>query len=187
VNRGIPTRYAGVQFRSRLEARWACFFDIVGLRWMYEPFDCRGYIPDFLVGDVLLCEIKPITWTSCYDDGPIVAARAALEAAQRELGRYQVALLGTGPFKNQAGATCLGETAQYGMNPHKPPAWEDWRDLHIGWWMSWGARKGEHVVALDAYLEGDKPLRFMRLGHDFERLWREAGNRVQWRGAEARP
>lgn len=43
----IPTRYSGVQFRSRLEARWAAFFDIAGWRWQYEPIDLAGWIPDF--------------------------------------------------------------------------------------------------------------------------------------------
>ncbi len=33
----IPTRYAGCHFRSRLEARWAVFFDTVGIPWEYEP------------------------------------------------------------------------------------------------------------------------------------------------------
>jgi hypothetical protein len=32
----IPTRYKGYHFRSRLEARWAVFFDALGLRWQYE-------------------------------------------------------------------------------------------------------------------------------------------------------
>lgn len=33
----IETRYAGCRFRSRLEARWAVFFDTVGIPWQYEP------------------------------------------------------------------------------------------------------------------------------------------------------
>lgn len=33
----IETRYSGCRFRSRLEARWAMFFDHMGLRWSYEP------------------------------------------------------------------------------------------------------------------------------------------------------
>lgn len=48
----LPTSYAGVQFRSRLEARWAVFFDELQLTWEYEPEgfelpdgDC--YLPDF--------------------------------------------------------------------------------------------------------------------------------------------
>src|SRR3954465_9815108 len=32
----LETRYAGCRFRSRLEARWAVFFDNLGIRWEYE-------------------------------------------------------------------------------------------------------------------------------------------------------
>jgi hypothetical protein len=42
-----PTEYNGVRFRSRLEARWAAFFDILGWRWDYEPYDFHGWVPDF--------------------------------------------------------------------------------------------------------------------------------------------
>lgn len=49
----IPTRYAGYHFRSRLEARWAVFFDALGWEWEYEPegFDLPSgrYLPDFRV------------------------------------------------------------------------------------------------------------------------------------------
>ena len=58
---GIPTKYKGITFRSRLEARWAMFFDQLGWRWEYEPFDGHGYIPDFvLLGDrPCAIEVKP--------------------------------------------------------------------------------------------------------------------------------
>lgn len=58
----IPTTYASVRFRSRLEARWAAFFDLLGWRWVYEPFDLKGYIPDFVIRfekRPLLIEVKP--------------------------------------------------------------------------------------------------------------------------------
>jgi hypothetical protein len=42
-----PTEYAGVKFRSRLEARWACFFDLLEWQWEYEPFDFNDWVPDF--------------------------------------------------------------------------------------------------------------------------------------------
>ena len=53
--KAIPTRYAGCHFRSRLEARWAVFFDRLGVAWQYEPegYDLGGagwYLPDFRVG-----------------------------------------------------------------------------------------------------------------------------------------
>jgi len=59
---GIPTVYKGRQYRSRLEARWAAFFDLLGWRYEYEPFDRRGWIPDFLLlgRDEVLVEVKPV-------------------------------------------------------------------------------------------------------------------------------
>ncbi len=41
--RAIETRYAGCHFRSRLEARWAVFFDHLGVEWQYEP---QGFVWD---------------------------------------------------------------------------------------------------------------------------------------------
>lgn len=46
---GIRTEYKGTRFRSRLEARWAAFFDLIGWRWTYEPIDAGGWIPDFMI------------------------------------------------------------------------------------------------------------------------------------------
>lgn len=48
----IETFYHGQRFRSRLEARWAVFFDACGAEWEYEPegFDVGNgvlYLPDF--------------------------------------------------------------------------------------------------------------------------------------------
>lgn len=50
--KAIETYYNGYRFRSRLEARWAVFFDAVGLEYQYEPegFDLGDgcyYLPDF--------------------------------------------------------------------------------------------------------------------------------------------
>lgn len=50
----IETVYKGYRFRSRLEARWAVFFDALKLEWEYEPegFELgKGirYLPDFKV------------------------------------------------------------------------------------------------------------------------------------------
>lgn len=35
--KALPSYYAGIKFRSRLEARWAWVFDRLGLSWQYEP------------------------------------------------------------------------------------------------------------------------------------------------------
>lgn len=65
-----PTMYKSTLFRSRLEARWAAFFDMIGWCWEYEPIDIEGWTPDFKVsfpcinsncshGHRLLIEVKP--------------------------------------------------------------------------------------------------------------------------------
>lgn len=51
------TKYKGIEFRSRLEARWAVFFDALGLSWEYEPEGYRlddgtCYLPDFYVHNI---------------------------------------------------------------------------------------------------------------------------------------
>ena len=70
--KAIETRYKGYRFRSRLEARWAVFFDACNYNWEYEPegFDLGGgvyYLPDFKIhgkdenGDfnIFWIEVKP--------------------------------------------------------------------------------------------------------------------------------
>ena len=58
---GIETNYNGTIFRSRLEARWAAFWDLLHWEWEYEPIDLDGYIPDFVLKfyKPLLVEVKP--------------------------------------------------------------------------------------------------------------------------------
>lgn len=65
--KAIETKYNGYRFRSRLEARWAVFFDEMGIDYEYElegfelPSGAR-YLPDFYLKHVhngLYVEIKP--------------------------------------------------------------------------------------------------------------------------------
>ena len=50
--KAIETVYNGYKFRSRLEARWAVFFESAGIEYQYEPegfvlVDGTHYLPDF--------------------------------------------------------------------------------------------------------------------------------------------
>jgi hypothetical protein len=62
--KAIETHYNGYSFRSRLEARWAVFFDELNVPYEYEPqgFELSSgrYLPDFYLPE-LRCwvEIKP--------------------------------------------------------------------------------------------------------------------------------
>jgi hypothetical protein len=62
----LETPYKGCRFRSRLEARWAVFYDHAGIQWSYEndPVTVAGenYLPDFKVtadGVEFIHEVKP--------------------------------------------------------------------------------------------------------------------------------
>jgi hypothetical protein len=61
----IETHYKGYRFRSRLEARWAVFFETLGLTWEYEKEGMvlpsgRWYLPDFYIQELGWFEIKPL-------------------------------------------------------------------------------------------------------------------------------
>jgi hypothetical protein len=69
--KAIETSYKGHRFRSRLEARWAVFFDSLGWQWRYEhegyrigwhDEDTLAWLPDFEVitpsGQHMYVEVK---------------------------------------------------------------------------------------------------------------------------------
>jgi len=67
----IPTTYKGIEFRSRLEAKWAVMFNQLGWSWEYEPIDLNGYIPDFILTfphAPMLVEVKPATTREELED-----------------------------------------------------------------------------------------------------------------------
>ena len=61
----LPTKFNGITFRSRTEARWAVFMDYAGIPFEYEPegYDlgkAGWYLPDFwLLSLEMFLEIKP--------------------------------------------------------------------------------------------------------------------------------
>lgn len=64
--KAIDTIYNGYKFRSRLEARWAVFFDELEIKYKYEVEgfdlgDAGWYLPDFWLPEIeAWIEIKPI-------------------------------------------------------------------------------------------------------------------------------
>lgn len=64
----IETIYSSYKFRSRLEARWAVFFDALDVRYEYEAegFDLGAvwYLPDFWLPErECFVEIKPFNFS----------------------------------------------------------------------------------------------------------------------------
>ena len=64
MTKAIPTTYNGINFRSKLEARWYIYMKNMDWDVEYEPeVNCNGYIPDFKIRGRLFdiyIEVKPI-------------------------------------------------------------------------------------------------------------------------------
>ena len=66
-----PTRFAGVEFRSRLEATWAAFFSLAQWWWEYEPkkTGAVGWLPDFrITARPAPGRARTRGWSTCYGD-----------------------------------------------------------------------------------------------------------------------
>lgn len=188
--KAIPTQYGGVNFRSRLEARWAAFFDLLGWRWLYEATDLEGWIPDFtLLGthSTTLVEVKPIEFGR---DVEFILAqveeRTDLQKAVRhwkakadELGGFQeVLILGAYP-------PCL--------NCPRHPAigvlLEEWGDYDLAilneddlYDFDFCALDGSFQMRLSGLHNGDHYLNYVET-RTIKQFWNQASNRVQWKAA----
>ncbi len=177
---GIETEYAGVLFRSRLEARWASMFDALKWPWQYEPVDLSGYVPDFIVAFArapLLIEVKPaMAFEELHDHGRricmsgwrgdflIVGAR--LLPAEGDRHRRSFGLLGLWDKETDDG----WQPPDHGCAIHcRVCRSTSIRHASAEWFcIACGARGGR--VNLDDAEVG--PL---------ERAWNEAGSKVRWR------
>lgn len=206
----IPTLYAGVRFRSRLEARWAAFFEHVGWQWEYEPFDYAGYIPDFVIlGEIpLLVDVKPAT------TGPELWARVVELAPLVREWRHDVLALGASPTIPLYGYEFCGERDEFadGRRVNNPGYYEDQPALGLLGELSYFRDDEEfrdedethcysHAVCArcpecHGFAVAHKYQSYVRrpCGHydgstypeaDPRYEWAQATNAVQWRGRDA--
>lgn len=151
--KAIPTVYGGVTFRSRLEARWAAFFDLANVVWDYEPSAMDGWAPDFAItldGATVYAEVKPVELQKMdYPIGIHLPHSDLFGKAKRHCRNVWVLCLGNGP---QSDSDYFGIGTLF-----DPPDSEN--DDGPGWFEI-----------------------NSQLGFANERaLWRQAGNMVQWR------
>ncbi len=165
MNVGIPTKYSGVQFRSKLEAKYACLFDLLKISWEYEPVELRGYLPDFVVdvpflaGDKVyspvLIEVKPVFSPKDFRDSINTIANSGWTGAAIVAGAmiHKKEL-----FVNQP---------EYIIGYGHPIVNEDHGRANSGDWfrVGWSGADGGFMIGGPT---------------DITALWREAQNRVQW-------
>ena len=199
--KAIPTTYAGVNFRSRLEARWAAFFDLCGWKWDYEPFDLDGWAPDFLLKGKIkaLVEVKPVDFRGpdrqLYAQALAHGAKAFGVSIPRKDGalpEYEALVIGNGPFKGDRWSLGVfaaprrdwGEIERelHSQHINDPTFGCDVADLYCGRsaTLDYAARYGNYQYRIGGEYDGDSHLH--QIGDDTpEKLWREAGNIVQWK------
>jgi hypothetical protein len=184
----IPTMFDGVRTRSLLEAKWACFFTLLGWRWEYEPFELEGWIPDFLIhcetGQHILVDVKPF-FEGDDDYEPI---QKKIEHAINST-RYITWITAAAPMSAESAAldyppeNCVGRLGRrcegggwWGTNavilePTKNKSVYGLGESYEGWW-------GDHITGLYGKYHYS-PLKF-----DATRdIWKRACNEVQWRRA----
>lgn len=109
--KSIPTNFNGTVYRSRLEARWALFFEEIGVIALYEPWDIgHGYIPDFFLhnlfyNQLLIAEIKPIS----PNDGYIKYLKKVRTPGKSDF----LVFVGNPSFEQAEGIHIYGETVNY--------------------------------------------------------------------------
>jgi hypothetical protein len=85
----IETVYKSYRFRSRLEARWAVFFDALGIAWEYEKEGYKlpngeCYLPDFWLPEMRVHGENPLTWARYNKPGVWVEIKGEEATAQEK-------------------------------------------------------------------------------------------------------
>ena len=190
----IPTHWQGVNFRSRLEAKWAAFFSGMGWDWEYEPCDFGGWIPDFFISGTkggMYVEVKPF----CDSVPDEVTRKIVQSGVDKEVlivgisnpvwtercrgdsdGLYQIGWM-LDDFSIASRDTYLDRALLGVSNPWRSIDATGW-DIG-GWEQSFRGRlNGEydgHQLVLD--FEG----RSVFSKQAARRVWNQATNEVQWR------
>jgi hypothetical protein len=155
--KAIPTTYNGVNYRSLLEARYACWFDLVGLPVQYEPEAWPGYIPDFLFSG------HPGDRERLYSTDDSAALPHILFEIKGALELFDPAKIRRAGYSGAI--VCLD-----GRGPehaHVPGGALCMADSGGGFELSWPDAAA--AIGID----------------NMGRAWHEAGNRVQWKGRGA--
>ena len=178
----IPTNYRGRQYRSRLEAKWAAFFDLCEWRYEYEPIDLNGWFPDFALfgdnGNMILVEVKPVT------NFPTDVAEKMEEAVGG--AGHELLILGQGPFYDFEDG-CIGWLMEIREVEVSEVEWEREHEWGIAVWGQWESsdkpgfchESGQFTDRISGAYDGGC------FGSDVAKniraLWNGAGNLVQYR------
>lgn len=192
-----PTTYAGVNFRSRLEATWAAFFDLCGWEWEYEPFDLEGWTPDFLLKGNTRCliEVKPVDFSESPKEwwglNAVALAKkyapkafdyeSKFPAAKEGAVSPEIMILGNGPYYDP------GYFAPWMMGVFVREIWGVMGSIPASFFggsdrpLDYASCEGCFAYRMSGEYDGDHHL--VHIKDDLpSRLWKEAQNKTRWKG-----
>lgn len=189
---GKPTTYKGINFRSRLEARWAAMFDLLEWPWEYEPEAPGAYIPDFALhgskGNRVFVEVKPLV---IY----LEQRRAIIDKARRSIGDADLLIVVDGLVPGNEADLSLGfipdelgcvdwETGINPMNADDNAILFQPGRRHHGLEYDYAGDYGYWGGRLTKAYDGNSLFQSTIVGKlDLLALWSRAGNAIQWKPA----
>jgi hypothetical protein len=174
----IPTEYNCTRFRSRLEARWAAWFDLVGWRWDYEPTDMHGWCPDFVIYGALghiFVEVKPEPIAEVFKADGSIWGKAIDE---RHIYSNHVLLLGLGPVVMPIGLA-IGYCNDPDLFDSNCVGLALGQRAHQGTLLGYAHRDSGWYDRVTGYPGDQSPACDQKAAIE---AWARAGTAVQWRG-----
>jgi hypothetical protein len=175
----IPIKIEGIQFRSKLEARWYLFMKRLKWRIEYEPQEIpeiNGWIPDFIImgkDRKILVDVKPIYSKNDWDHTHVSYNKILYSGIQET--KYELLIVGA---SLDLGGSAFGVLYEHGIKGDffnsQAIFTEDKGDFgFLPFESNWECRiTGERGKI---YLfEGDR--RYQEL----ELIWNECGSKLQW-------
>ena len=192
--KAIPIKIDGIQFRSKLEARWYLFMKRLGWNIIYEPEidGLKNWIPDFLIigkDKKILVDVKPIDKIEDWEKHP---DRIRIEESGIKNLPYELLILGTNlqldgnsemgllyvrdsfweegkePIKLQDYnvAECVSSTSDIGIG---------FMDQRGSWHCRISGEGGKTYLLRDNGIN-DEDKKFKEI----DTYWNEAGTQLQW-------
>lgn len=187
----IPTKIDGIQFRSKLEARWYLFMKKLEWHFEYEPQEIPeidGWIPDFMVmgkDKKILVDVKPIYSVDEWNENH-PSYKKILESGIKNT-KYELLILGASFNLGGSAFGILYEHTEYPKDliestdyyhdpfPDSPVVFTNYMS-QIGFLpadFSWECRITGEYGKIYLY-EG------MNMYKKLEEIWNECGSQLQW-------
>ncbi|MFW9881382.1 MAG: hypothetical protein ACFFG0_50605 [Candidatus Thorarchaeota archaeon] len=196
IYKGIPTEYNGIKFRSKLEAQWAAFFDLLGWKYEYEPYALNGWIPDFIIygkesnsrkTKEILVEVKPFSKLEEFKETVEKIRKSMLNNDKRE-----ILLLGNTIFESKEKNIFDDSSTSCSIGWLVERTWYDNDNFNVNSFdeciLNYYNEKFGFFHVTDSYQDritglhdGDHFLRRPDYTEVKKVLWNRAKNMVQWK------